>query len=189
MPRRAAGFTLIELMITVAIVGVLAATAMTNFMRFQLRSKVTEAKTNLASIRTAEHSYVSSFSTFVPAAPSPVADPALGSTRFDWSDNGGFGQLGWAPEGTVYFNYRVTAAPGGCPGAGNPCTSFTAEAASDLDVDGALNFWGYVQPDTGGSAPAGVACPATGVYDPNTGLADAFSVVGPCGDQMGRTIF
>jgi type IV pilus assembly protein PilA len=176
-------------MITVAIVGVLAATAMTNFMRFQLRSKVTEGKTNLASIRTAEHAYVSAYSTFMATNPSPVADPLLGSVRLDWTDSGGFGALGWEPEGAVYFNYRVTTGPGGCPGPGSPCTSFTAEAASDLDDDGTLNFWGYVQPDGAGTAPAGVSCAATGVFDPRTGLQDAFSVVGPCSEPMGRTIY
>ena len=189
MRSRSAGFTLIELMITVAIVGVLAAIAMTNFMRFQLRSKVTEGKTNLASIRTAEHAYVSTAGSFLATNPSPVADPLLGSVRFDWLDNGGFSALGWEPEGAVYFNYRVTVAPGGCPGPGNPCTGFVAEAASDLDADGTLNFWGYVQPDGGGAAPAGVSCVATGVYDARTGLQDALSVVGPCSEPMGRTIF
>src|SRR4051812_8226455 len=51
------GFTLIELMIVVAIIGILAAIAIPNFIRFQARAKQSEAKGNLKSIFTAERSY------------------------------------------------------------------------------------------------------------------------------------
>ncbi|MEK6713510.1 MAG: prepilin-type N-terminal cleavage/methylation domain-containing protein, partial [Nitrospirota bacterium] len=49
---REKGFTLIELMIVVAILGILAAIAIPNFMRFQAKSKQSEAKTNLGAIGT-----------------------------------------------------------------------------------------------------------------------------------------
>jgi len=51
------GFTLIELMIVVAIIGILAAIAIPNFMKFQARSRQSEARTNLKSLFTAELSY------------------------------------------------------------------------------------------------------------------------------------
>src|SRR5437868_7107465 len=62
--RASAAFTLIELMIVVAIIGILAAIAIPNFLKFQCKAKQSEAKTNLAGIFTAEKAFFGEYNTY-----------------------------------------------------------------------------------------------------------------------------
>ncbi|MEZ4744246.1 MAG: prepilin-type N-terminal cleavage/methylation domain-containing protein [Bdellovibrionota bacterium] len=54
---KASGFSLVELMIVVAIIGVLAALAIPKFASFQAKARMTEAKTNLAHLYTLEEAF------------------------------------------------------------------------------------------------------------------------------------
>src|SRR5256714_5110821 len=58
------GFTLIELMIVVAIIGILAAVAIPNFIKFQARSKTSEAKANLKALYVTEKSFYAANDTY-----------------------------------------------------------------------------------------------------------------------------
>ncbi len=58
------GFTLIELMIVVAIIGILAAIAIPNFLKYQCKAKQSEAKSNLGSLRVAQEAYYAECDTY-----------------------------------------------------------------------------------------------------------------------------
>ncbi|MCC6810810.1 MAG: prepilin-type N-terminal cleavage/methylation domain-containing protein [Deltaproteobacteria bacterium] len=134
------GFTLIELMIVVAIIGILAAIAIPNFNRFQAKSKQSEAKTNLKAIFTAAKARV--------AEKDDYANP-VGATAFT--------QIGWAPEpGNRYlYNYAGAtiardarfggAAPacvaGTATAVGATPKEFMAVACGNVDSDVFIDQW------------------------------------------------
>jgi type IV pilus assembly protein PilA len=62
--RKEQGFTLIELMVVVAIIGVLAAVAVPNFQTYQAKAKTTEAKVQLSAAYTAMQSMQSDYNSY-----------------------------------------------------------------------------------------------------------------------------
>jgi type IV pilus assembly protein PilA len=83
------GFTLIELMIVVAIIGLLAALAIPNFLKFQARAKTSEAKTNLKAVFTAQKSYLAEHDTFATDFDAMGFAPERGNRYAIWMAGGG----------------------------------------------------------------------------------------------------
>src|SRR6187402_2451974 len=58
------GFTLVELMVVVAIIGLLSAVAVPNFKKYQAKAKISEAKLQLSALYTAESSFFSDYNMY-----------------------------------------------------------------------------------------------------------------------------
>lgn len=78
------GFTLIELMIVVAIIGILAAIAIPNFMNYQCKAKQSEAKSNLGTIRTNLEAYRAEFDSYSTSL-GAIGFSTTGSPRYTYS--------------------------------------------------------------------------------------------------------
>jgi type IV pilus assembly protein PilA len=124
--RNNKGFSLVELMIVVAIIGILAAIAIPNFIAMQLKAKRAEVPGNVDGIKTSELAYDAAFDAFVDATKHPSADSTKLPVAWDPAAVG-FATIGWQPDGKVRGNYAVAA----------EVTDFLVTGNSDVDGDGA----------------------------------------------------
>jgi type IV pilus assembly protein PilA len=106
--RKQEGFTLIELMIVVAIIGILAAIAIPNFLQYQMKSRQSEAKTNLGAIKTSEVSWQGERGCFLTVAGAPAVAPASGTKMQPQN---------WNAAGSAWLTPTAAAATGWCVGA------------------------------------------------------------------------
>jgi type IV pilus assembly protein PilA len=129
LKRNSKGFTLIELMIVVAIIGILAAIAIPNFVNFQLKAKTAEAKSNLGSIRLCEETYMSENDVYFPCAAYPGSVPGKSGTPWG-SGSAPFRDIGFDPKGNVRYQYLVQL-------------TYTATATGNLDADSPATYSVY----------------------------------------------
>ena len=132
------GFTLVELMIVVVILGILAAVAIPAFTRYVKRSKTSEATGNItkiyqgqltyfqAALERGTQTYVNASTAMPTAAPSAAKYTANVS---QWAADANWTAIGFSLDSAHYYQYL---SPGGT-------SAFTSRALGDLDGDAILS--------------------------------------------------
>ncbi|MBF0118227.1 MAG: prepilin-type N-terminal cleavage/methylation domain-containing protein [Desulfobacterales bacterium] len=121
------GFTLIELMIVVVIIGILSAIVAPNFRNYYMKAKRSEAPVNLKALKLAEEAYRGESGSYKTLTASPSANPVSGNNQM-WVDKGGFAELGWQPQGKIYGVYETIGAAS--------ASAFSGQVRTDVDGNG-----------------------------------------------------
>jgi prepilin-type N-terminal cleavage/methylation domain-containing protein len=118
--RNRKGFTLIELMIVVVIIGILAAMAIPRFMSSTVKAKMTEARQLLKQIYTMQRSYRQENDTYT--LNGVTASAAAGNA---------FANIGVEVGASARYSYAMVAT----------ATTFTCTATANLDDDATIDTW------------------------------------------------
>jgi len=125
------GFTLIELMIVVAIIGILSALAIPNFLKFRSKAMQAEARANLGALHTCQTVYFSDFDTYAGGAEAFLLTrfiPVTGKKRYSYI----------LDQTVMPADDIISSLPAGIP---STTLSFTAQAVGNIDNDTFLDLW------------------------------------------------
>lgn len=137
--QRHSGFTLIEMLITMAVVAILAAIALPNYTAYIARSKIAEATTNLLAMRVKMEQFFQDNRTYLGAcvAGTVAALPTSGSQKY----------------------FDIT-----CPPANLAATTYTVQAAGKGDLNGMTLTIDQANVRKTVSVPTGWTLPATNCW-------------------------
>lgn len=165
--KRTLAFTLIELLIVVAIIAILAAIAVPNFLEAQTRSKVSRSKADMRSFATAVESYYVDNNVYPPiAAPTSTLTPRDGTgsasqavngpSVWDPSVPGVSARFGWVTTPIAYITsaFKDPFIPNGANEAFAPCSRDRLAGYDTYDYTDARSFTpqGVLADDRGGGA-------------------------------------
>src|SRR5438067_10927127 len=103
MKRIQQGFTLIELMIVVAIVGILAAIALPAYQDYIIRSKMSEVEAAIAACKTTTTEYLSSHGS-MPASNTAAGCSTVGTQYLDSANSKGWDGAG----GNIQYRSNIS---------------------------------------------------------------------------------
>ncbi len=158
------GFTLIELMVVVAIIGILSAIAVPNFKKYQAKAKQSEAKIQLAAIYSTEVGAIADFDSYA---------TCLNDLGYEVTPRGYY-IVGWTTAYVTAVAARTTcataqnlvppvalksgaaaaAAAGNLPTNSMTATSFTAGAAGNISA-ALFDTWTITEAKALSNAPGG----------------------------------
>ncbi len=135
MTRLARGFTLIELMVVVAIIGLLASVAIPEYNRSTLRARAAERITIMESIARSVNDRILNAQEITggvfTGADNPPPPLSTGKRPFDWTMPG-WNELSMVVEGGSYYAYNFTATD---PDGTGKTVDMYVNSAGDLDGD------------------------------------------------------
>ncbi|MCB0218612.1 MAG: prepilin-type N-terminal cleavage/methylation domain-containing protein [Chrysiogenetes bacterium] len=120
--RKSKGFTLIELMVVVAIIGILAAVAVPKFLSFLARSRKSEARTTLTGVYVTSEAYFAQYEWY-------GGSGAATSTDSLW-------RVGFAPAGAISIYTEATGGQATCEPTSGGCSAANATFESHIVGDG-----------------------------------------------------
>jgi prepilin-type N-terminal cleavage/methylation domain-containing protein len=128
--RNEKGFTLIELMLVVAIIGILAVVAIPLFGGLVKRSKTTEVKSCLGEIRMLEEAFFAETDTYIGCP--PMQDIPAGLHTDGDADRDNMAPIGFHPKGVSRYSYTINPADS---------SSFLSTGEGNIDDDAPTDRW------------------------------------------------